>query len=213
MTYSSVLLSPVLCYRMKNRLDSAEWGDTSPSIEVASTPRLAQIALVANPSRSVLIMLVASMQKPVLYLVALIFFVSVSLHLVHPYWLYGNSTWNEYLLPVDPGNITQPGTGILPRPPHVLAHPYHLLLPVDKPNPAFCRTVSTFLLNGWDPNAVIFAKGDITEGSSVKLAKVFSVLRYLEREELGEEDVVIQLDSMDVWAQRSPAETLETYVS
>jgi hypothetical protein len=91
---------------------------------------------------------------------------------------------------------------------------YHLILPLSGPNKGFCRTLSTFLLNGWKrPNVLLFQPEDMVPGIPLETAKIYVINRWLKTAPLHDDDIVVQVDALDAWAQKSPEELLAAYVS
>lgn len=94
--------------------------------------------------------------------------------------------------------------------------PVHFILPIDKPNDPFCKSLFTALVNDFQPTLVNFhsEKAAIAKtADDKKKLKVEGVLDYVSMNVTDPDDIVIMADSMDVQWQVSVDELVQRYVS
>lgn len=101
----------------------------------------------------------------------------------------------------------------------------HLLIPLSsfpppslgRPEsvPAYCKTILTSLIQGFEPVIVdLGEQGTWEEGMSKKIAAVGEYVHKLELEKEEEaEDVVFMIDGWDVWMQSGPEVLMREYAS
>ncbi|KAM0790443.1 hypothetical protein ACM66B_003321 [Microbotryomycetes sp. NB124-2] len=86
-----------------------------------------------------------------------------------------------------------------------------LLVAANRATPAFCRTVTTLLVQEYKPIVINWGRNEATPYRH-KAAKLRGVLDYLTRNTSRDEtELVAMVDGFDVWAQQPPHVLLERY--